>query len=66
MSTIGTKKLHPRAERLNPIAERSSNTPYLLLWGTGVVVFVLCVLAFAGWGITGSTIMFDMIVALCS
>ena len=66
MSIIGTKKLHPRAERLSPIAERSSNTPYLLLWATGVVAFVLCAVAFVLWGIAGTPILFDVIVALCS
>jgi hypothetical protein len=66
MSTIGTKKLHPRAERLGPIAERSPKTPYLLLWATGVVAFVLCIVAFVLWGIAGTPILFDVIVALCS
>jgi hypothetical protein len=66
MSTIGTKKLHPRAERSSRIAERSTNTPYLLLWATGVAAFVLCVVALVLWGITGTPILFDMIVALCS
>jgi hypothetical protein len=66
MSIIGTKKLSPRTERLSPIAERSPNTPYLLLWATGVVAFVLCAVAFVLWGTAGIPILFDAIVALCS
>jgi len=66
MSTIGTKKLSPRAERLSPIAERSPNTPYFLLWATGVVAFVLCAVSFVLWGIAGTPTLFDAIVALCT
>jgi hypothetical protein len=66
MSNIGTKKLHSRAEPSRPIAERSPNTPYLLLWSTGVFAFVLCVVAFVLWGVTGPRTLFDTIVALCS
>jgi hypothetical protein len=66
MSNIGPKKLYSRAERSGPIAERSPNTPYLLLWSTGLVAFVLCVVAFVLWGVTGPRTLFDMIVALCS
>ena len=70
MSTIGTrlrKKQRAQAERLNPIAERlPADTPYLLLWSTGVVAFGLCIVAFVLWGITGTRTLFDMIVALCT
>ena len=37
---------------------------YLLL-STGAVAFVLCMVAFVLWGLTGTGILFDMIVALC-
>jgi hypothetical protein len=66
MSTIGTKKLHSRAERFSPIFERSPNTPYLLLWSTGVVAFVLSMVAFVLWGVTGTRTLFDMMIALCT
>ena len=72
MSTIGTriqKNRAPRergAEQSSPMAEPSpANTPYWLLWSTGVVAFVLCMAAFVLWGITGTRTLFDMIVALC-
>lgn len=66
MSNIGTKKPHSVAEALSSIAERSPNAPYLLLWSTGVVAVVLCVITFVLWGIAGTPILFDMIVALCT
>jgi hypothetical protein len=66
MSTIRTKKPHASAERLSPITEQSPNTPYMLLWATGVFAFVLCAVAFVLWGIAGTRILFDVIVALCS
>ena len=66
MSTIRTKKPHASAERLSLKTEQSPNTPYLLLWATGVVAFVLCAVAFVLWGIAGTSILFDVIVALCS
>jgi hypothetical protein len=69
MSTIGTrlrKNSRSRAE-LSPMAGPSpADTPYLLLWLTGVVAFVLCMVAFVLWGIIGSRTMFDMIIALCT
>jgi hypothetical protein len=69
MSIVGTQfreKRRARAERLSPMTERSSNTPYLLLWSTGVVAFVLGIVAFVLWGVTGTSTLFDMIVALCT
>jgi len=52
---------------LSPMAEPSpADTPYLLLWSTGVVAFVLCIVAFVLWGITGTRTLFDMIIALCT
>jgi hypothetical protein len=70
MSTIGTrlrKKQRARPERLSPITERlPADTPYLLLWSAGVVAFVLCIVAFVLWGITGTRTLFDMIAALCT
>jgi hypothetical protein len=68
MSTTGTRlreKQCVRAERSSAVAERSSNNP-LLLWSTGVVALVLCIIAFVLWGITGPGTLFDMIVALCT
>ena len=43
-----------------------ANTPHWLLWSTGLVAFMLCMVAFALWGINGSRTLFDMIVALCT
>ena len=44
---------------------RRQHTPYWLLWSTGIVAFVLCIVAFVLWGINGASTLFDMIVALC-
>ena len=43
-----------------------AGTPYLVLWLTGVVAFVLCMVAFVLWGITGTRTLFDMMIALCT
>ena len=43
-----------------------TNTPYWLLWSTGIVAFVLCIAAFVLWGINGANTLFDMIVAFCT
>ena len=76
MSTIGTRirngrvarlVRNTRAEQISPAAEPSpANTPYWLLWSTGIVAFVLCIVAFVLWGINGAGTLFDMIVALCT
>jgi hypothetical protein len=76
MSTIGTRIRNGRiarllrstqAEAISPGAEPSpANTPYWLLWSTGIVAFVLCVVAFVLWGINGANTLFDMIVAFCT
>jgi hypothetical protein len=76
MSTIGTRIRNGRIARLlrSPCAELISpgaalspaNTPYWLLWSTGIVAFVLCIVAFVLWGINGANTLFDMIVALCT
>ena len=42
-----------------------ADTPYRLLWSSGIIAFVLCVIAFLLWGISGADTLFDMIVALC-
>jgi len=56
-----------RAEQMSPAAETSpANTPYRLLWSTGIVAFVLCTAAFVLWGINGASTLFDMIVAFCT
>jgi len=49
-----------------PIDQRFPNTPHRLLWSTGIIAFVLGIVAFVLWGINGAGILFDMIVALCS
>jgi hypothetical protein len=75
MSTIGTRIRDGRVARLarNTPAEQIStaepspaDAPYRLLWSTGIVAFVLCVVAFVLWGINGASTLFDMIVALCT
>jgi len=56
-----------RAEQISPAAEPSpGNTPYWLLWSTGIATLVLCFVAFVLWGINGASTLFDMIVALCT
>jgi hypothetical protein len=37
-----------------------------LLWSTGIVAFILGIVAFVLWGINGAGTLFDMMVALCS
>ena len=69
MSTIGTRirdgrvarlVRNTRAEQISTAAEPSpADTPYRLLWSTGIVAFVL-------WGINGASALFDMIIALCT
>ena len=76
MSTIGTRIRNGRVARLvrNIRAEQISsaakpspvNTPFWLLWSTGIVALVLCIVAFLLWGINGASTLFDMIVALCT
>lgn len=43
----------------------SAETPYWLLWSTGIVAVVSGIAAFVLWGINGATTLFEMIVALC-
>jgi hypothetical protein len=55
------------AEEIFPAAEASrKNPPHRLLWSTGIIAFVLAIVAFVLWGINGAGILFDMIVALCT
>ena len=55
------------AEEMDPVAEPShASTPYRLLWLTGTVAFVLCIVAFVLWGVNGASTLFDMMVALCT
>jgi len=42
-----------------------NDAPCRLLWSTGIVAFVLGVVAFVLWGVNGANILFDMIVAFC-
>ena len=52
---------------LNPIFRAlPADTPSLILWLTGVVAFVLSMIAFAFWGVSGSRTLFDMTIALCT
>ena len=56
-----------RAEHISPAAEASpANTPYRLLWSTGIVAGLLGIVAFVLWGINGAGTLFDMIVAFCT
>jgi hypothetical protein len=57
MSALGT--------RMGPPEPSPADTPYRLLWSTGIVALVLCIVAFVLWGINGAGTLFDMIVALC-
>ena len=76
MSTIGTRirdgrvarlARNTRAGQIRTAAEPSpADTPDRLLCSTGIVAFVLCVVAFVLWGINGASTLFDMIVALCT
>jgi hypothetical protein len=76
MSTVGAPARSGRAARLVrntsaeeifPAADASpANPPHRLLWATGIVAFVLGIVAFVLWGINGTGILFDMIVALCT
>jgi hypothetical protein len=43
----------------------AANTPYVLLWSTGIAAAALAVAAFLLWGMNGATTLFDMIVAWC-
>ena len=55
-----------RAEEICFVTEVSpAETPYWLLWSTGIVASVLCIAAFALWSVNGASTLFDMIVALC-
>ena len=56
-----------RAEEIGFVTEVSpADTPYWLLWSTGIVASVLCIAAFVLWGVNGASTLFDMIVALCT
>jgi hypothetical protein len=76
MSTIGTRIRNGRIARLfrsNHVEQISAgaelspaNTPHRLLWSTGIVAFVLCIVAFVLWGVNGASTLFDMIVAFCT
>ena len=44
----------------------AAGTPHWLLWSTGVVVLLICAVAFALWGINGTATLVDMVAALCT
>ena len=54
------------AQITTAIGASPADTPYWLLWSTGIITFVLCIAAFVLWGINGAGTLFDMIVALCT
>jgi hypothetical protein len=76
MNLIGPRMRSGRAALLvkkslsghvSPVVEPPRvKTPYWLLWLTGIVAVVLCIIAFLLWGFNGTGTLFDMIVALCS
>ena len=75
MSTIGARirdgrvarlVLNTRAERIRPAGSSPADTPYRLLWSTGIVAVMLGVAAFALWGLNSASTLFDMIVVLCT
>ena len=55
-----------RAEQITPAEPSPAKTPYRLLWSTGIIAFVLGIVAFVLWGINGASTLFDMMVALCT
>ena len=55
-----------RAEQIAAAEPSPADTPYRLLWSTGIVAVVLSIVAFVLWGINGAGTLFDMMVALCS
>ena len=76
MNSMGTRFRNGRLARLlrgTPAGHVTSraeplpdNTPYWLLWSTGIVAFVLGIVAFVLWGFGGASTLFDMIVAFCT
>ena len=44
----------------------ATETPYRLLWSTGLVALLLCAIAFVLWGINGTATLVDMVTALCT
>ncbi len=70
MSSAGTRIHSGRDARLvrNTRAEPISpgETPYRLLWSTGIIALVLGIAAFVLWGINGAGTLFDMMAALCT
>ena len=42
-----------------------TDNPYWLLWSSGVVAAVLCIVALVLWGIYGANTLFDVTVAFC-
>ena len=64
---IGRLVLGTRTEQTDPgTVPAVADTPYWLLWSTGILAFVLAIAAFVLWGINGASTLFDMIVALCT
>jgi len=51
--------------KTTPGGEHDAAPPYQLLWSVGIIALVLCVAAFALWGIYGANTLLDLIAALC-
>jgi hypothetical protein len=51
---------------VNRLASTTPVPPHRLLGLTGIIAFVLSVVAFVLWGVDGPDTLFDMLVALCS
>jgi hypothetical protein len=50
---------------MDPDAGPQADAPHRLLWATGIVAFVLGILAFALWGLHGAGTLLDMIAVFC-
>ena len=55
-----------RAAQIDAAEASPADTPYRLLWSTGIIAVVLSIVAFVLWGINSTGTLFDMMVALCS
>jgi hypothetical protein len=64
---VALRVRNTRAAHIKPATEASpAKRPYRLLWATGIVAGVLCIVAFVLWGVNGPGTLFDMLVAFCT
>ena len=49
-----------------PAEPSPADAPYRLLWSVGIAAVVLCVVAFALWGLNGAGTLIDMTAVLCT